>query len=229
MKTEMINKLLDILLLPKGLYKRLTNKKTSLYIGIIFIGLIDLGFDLFDRYSEIFSNRTQGDLIFNIFLTVVFIVAFGIIDVLFFTIPLFDLFKRFRKSTKLPLNKDTIGIISRNIKEREIKDKGLMVKLMKVYIASHLPIVPAEIFIFLISENIVNGSSNITWLILVVSVIGILIPIWFSAAIAKGINVLYEFRPLFKRMVFVIIFVWNILLVYAFTYMKDKWILVLFK
>jgi len=82
-----MGKLLDVLLFPKDLYKRITDKKPGLYGGIIFVGLVDIVFVLFINYNKLFVDKTQGDLIFNIILSIIFIFGLGIIDVFFFSIP----------------------------------------------------------------------------------------------------------------------------------------------
>jgi hypothetical protein len=225
----LMNRLLDILLFPKDLYKRITDRKPSLYAGIIFVGLADLGFVLYKNFNELFTNKTQGDLIFNIILSILFVIVIGIIDVFFFSLPLFDLFKRFKKDKNLPQNRGITDIKDSGIKDRDIRDKGLLIKLIKVYIVTHFLILPAEIVVFLIYRNIINNTGIATWVMYISVIIDLLIPIWFSAAISRGVNVLYDFKPVFKRLAFVIIFVWNHLLAYAFSYMIDKWMLVLFR
>jgi len=217
-----MNKLLDILLFPKGLYIRITDRKPNLYAGIIFVGLADLGFVLYKNFGKIFTNKAQGDLITNIILSIIFVLAIGIIDAFFFSLPLFDLFKRFKKDKK-------DGRVQKEQKDRDIKDRSLLIKLIKVYIATHFLILPAEIVVFLIYHNFINDTNIVTWIIYISVVIELLIPIWFSAAISRGVNVLYNFNPMFKRLAFLIIFVWNHVLVYAFSYMIDNWMLVLFR
>lgn len=92
-----MNRLLDMFLFSKDLYKRITDKKQSFYAGIIFVGLADIGFHLYKYFDKIFINKVKGDLIFNIVLSIIFVIAIGVIDVFFFSIPLFDLFKRFKR------------------------------------------------------------------------------------------------------------------------------------
>jgi len=106
-------------------------------------------------------------------------------------------------------------------------DRGLLIRLIKVYIVAHFLILPAEILIFYIYYNLNNEINTV--FIYLAAIIDLLIPIWFSAAISRGVNVLYNFSPLFKRLAFLAILVWNHLLVYAFSYMIDNWILALFR
>jgi hypothetical protein len=230
-----MDRLLDILLFPKELYKRITDKKPSLYAGIIFIGLIDLSFILYRNFDELFINKVHGDLIFNIFLSIIVVAAIGIIDVMFFTLPMFDLFKRFKKNKNLSSkfssssNKDILGLKNVKLKGQNIEDKNLLIRLMKVYIITHFLILPAEIAIIMIYKNLINDVNIVTWVIYISAIIDLAIPIWFGSAITRGTNVLYTFNPIFKRLVFLIVFVWNHLLSYALSYMIDKWILILFR
>ncbi len=200
-----MNKLLNILLFPKSLYGRITSKKSSLYAGILFVGFVDVIFLLILNYSSLFTNKMLGDLIFNIILSVIIMIAFGIIDVCCFSIPMFDLFKHFKKSDAVKA------------------DRELLIKLMKVYVAVHLIIFPVELIIFLILYNFPNGNS--VFLFYLLSIVYSLIPIWFSSAITRGANVLYNFVPPFKWIAFLVILLWNYLLGYAFSYMTNNWIL----
>lgn len=58
-------KILDVLLYPEGFYKRLTNKKFSLIIGMIVVGIIDLGFPLYFNSGKAF-NSIFNKIAFNI-------------------------------------------------------------------------------------------------------------------------------------------------------------------
>ncbi|NLC69458.1 MAG: hypothetical protein GX754_11900 [Clostridiaceae bacterium] len=204
-----VDKLLNIILFPRELYLRITGKRPSLYMGILFIGLKDVIFVLLSNYKDLFIDKIPGDMPLNIFLSIIFIVGMGILDVCFFSIPLFDLYKRFKKIGSVRI------------------DRELLVKLMKVYIVAHFVILPAEIFIFILFWNSGNGIS--TFLFYLSGVLYILIPIWFSAAISRGVDTLYNFVPFYKWLSFGAILVWNHLLGYAFSYIIESWILPLFR
>jgi len=206
-----IDKLLNILLFPESLYKKISDKKLTLYLGIIFIGIVDFGFVIADNFKQFYRGDDQSKIIYNISLTIIFTLLLGIIDTLFFSIPLSDLFKRFKKNEKSKLTDET----------------GNFVKLIKVYMVTHILILPAEIATFIMYKNVVNDVNS--WLLYVAFFIDLIIPFWFSAAIARGINAIYDFKPIYKKLVFLATFVWNYLLGYAFSYIIFNWILKLFK
>lgn len=201
-------KLLDILLLPRRLYLGLTDRKSTLYLGILFIGLADIALPyLKDNYAKLYMGKPSGTLVYNIILTIAFIVMLGFVDVLFFTIPLFDLFKVFKE-------------------EKEIFNAGdLRIKVAKVYITAHIVIVPVNVILYFAFRNI----SSSMLLAQLAAYIVLLVWIWFSAIISRGINVIYSFQPRFKRLVFLAVFLWSLLLGAALEYMIGHWMMALFR
>jgi hypothetical protein len=119
-------KILDILLLPKSIYQKLTGKKAPLLMGVFFVGMVDIVFTLADNYSEIFGGGSQRAVVYNILIVLISLIVLGIADVLFFSVPLFDLFKLFRKE-----------------KGSELQ-KNMLVKLAKVYVTAHIIIIPLD-------------------------------------------------------------------------------------
>jgi len=200
-------KLLDILLLPRNFYKKLNDKRLTLYFGIIFIGIADFMFNFLDNYSAIFSGKAENAIYKNIVLFAVFIVIVGAVDILFFSKPLFDLFKKFKKES------------------HEFESDTKLIKLMKVYISAHFVLVPLEILIYAAAKNVDSLNYN---LVLIAAFIELILPVLFSAAIARGINVIYNFEPLFKRLVFIVVFIWSYALGYALSYVIDNWIMGIF-
>lgn len=91
-------KLSDVLLYPKEFHGRLTDRKPSLYAGILFVGVVDLFLpDFVETCKVLFSGKTSNEVILNILLSVCVVLIFGIIDVVVFSLPLFDLFKYIKK------------------------------------------------------------------------------------------------------------------------------------
>jgi len=199
--------LLDILFLPKNFYRKLNEKKLTLYMGIIFIGIVDLVFTFADNYSNIFSNKAENVILKNIVLLVACIIIIGIVDVVFFSIPLFDLFKKFKKESQ------------------DIEPRTKLIKLMKVYISAHFVLVPLEILIYLAAKNINSLNYSVVF---IAAFIEMILPIIFSAAIARGINAIYDFQPIYKSLVFIVTFVWSYALGFALSYVIDNWIMRLF-
>ncbi|HHW48190.1 MAG TPA: hypothetical protein GXX14_06190 [Clostridiaceae bacterium] len=200
-------KLLDILLLPKNFYKKLNDKRSTLYLGIVFVGIADLVFNFLDNYSAVFGGKAGNAIYRNIMLSVVFIVILGAVDILFFSKPLFDLFKKFKKET------------------RETETGTKLIKLMKIYISAHFVLVPLEILIYIAAKNINSLNYNV---VLIAAFVEFILPVLFSAAISRGINVIYNFQPLFKRLVFIVVFIWTYALGFALSFVIDNWIMKLF-
>jgi len=203
-------KLLDIFLLPRRLYQNLTDRKLPLYLGILFVGLADLALPhLKENYIKLFANKSLNALLCNVILAVLFAVVIGLVDVIFFSVPLFDLFKVFRK-------------------EKEVSEAGnLRIKLMKIYILAHVIIVPVNIILYFVFPNINVNSNNP--LIVLLAYISLLVMVWFSAIISRGINSIYSFQPVFRRVVFLTVFLWNFILAPVLEYIISSWIMPLFR
>lgn len=208
-----MEKFFNIVLFPKSLYKRISDNKLTLFLGIIFIGIIDLGFVLVEGFRQFFGGAETSKTVYNIALAILFTLLLGVVDVLFFTIPMFDLFKRFKKRE---------GSVVTN-------EQGQFIKLAKVYIIAHFLILVPQIIMFLIYRNIVLTLNISNRLLYVALFIDFIIPFWFSAAISRGVNTIYKFKTLFGKLSFLILFVWNYVLGHALSYVISNWILSVFK
>ena len=87
--------LIDRLLFPKDFFKKITDKLHTLYIGIVLIGLVDLGMSLIYKIPFYFYNKPTEILVYNISLALCIIILVGLLDIIFFAMPLFDIFKNF--------------------------------------------------------------------------------------------------------------------------------------
>ncbi|NMB96552.1 MAG: hypothetical protein GYA02_08065 [Clostridiaceae bacterium] len=210
---SIVKKFLNIILLPGSVYKRITDKKLTLILGIFFVGIVDLVFAMVDNFKGYFSEGDLGKTVFNIALAILFIVLLGVVDVLFFSLPMFDLFKRFKKSEGLSITNET----------------GQFVKLVKIYVIAHFLILIPQIIMFLIYQNVISTLNINSWWLYLAFFIDLIIPIWFSGAISRGVNVIYKFRTIFARLSFLVLFVWNYVLGYALSYIISNWIIPLFK
>jgi len=203
--------LLDILLFPKSYFAKITDKLPTLFLGIIFVGLSNAAFLLLDYIPVMFFDKELSVLIFNSTFALCIAVLLGLVDIVFFSLPLFDLFKYFR------------------LKER-IKDiNGQLIKLMKVYISSYLIIVPVQAF-FEATVRIsrwIGMNTNFTLAIALIEFI--LMPIWLGAIVARGINTIYDFDDRLKSMIFAIAYGWHLILSYVLSFFVSNWIPVLFK
>lgn len=201
---------LDILLFPRSFFAKITDKLPTLYLGIIFVGLSDVAFLLLDHIPGLFYNKSLTVLIFNSTLALCVGILLGLIDIVFFALPLFDLFKFFR------------------VKEGIKNINGQLIKLMKVYISAYFIIVPVQAFfaatVYL--GGMVGMSSDFSASMALIEFI--LVPIWLGAIVSRGINTIYDFDDRLKSMIFVIVYTWNLLLSYALTYTAGNWILLSF-
>jgi hypothetical protein len=202
-------KLKDILLFPEQVYQKLSDRRITLYLGILFIGIADLAIPFIERYKTLFAGQSPETVIYNISLTVLFVVALGLVDVLFFTLPLSDLFRAFKKE------KDA----------NKIED--MKIKLSKVYMLAHTLIVPINIIVYFIFLNAANDKGDI--ILELAAYISLLVWVWFSLIISRGINVIYNFRPFFRRLVLLSVFLWTLLTGSAIDYIIRNWIMMLFK
>jgi len=203
--------LLDILLFPKSYFAKLTDKLPTLFLGILFVGLSNAVFLLLDYMPGIFYNKTLSVLIFNSTLALCVAVLLGLIDVIFFSLPLFDLFKFFR------------------VKERIRNINGQLIKLMKVYISAHFIIVPVQVFFEATVRLAEWGGMTSSFAFYIELIEFILMPIWLGAIVARGINTIYDFDDRLKSMIFVIVYSWHFILSYALGYTIGSWILLLFR
>lgn len=200
--------LLNILLLPKKLYQNLNGNRFTLYIGILLVGVIDTGFYLSDKYRELFLDKPQSIFMENVLLACIFSLLIGIIDVLFFSKPLFDLFKRFVRE------------------EGPTAGRDRFIPLMKVYVVANIYNIPLQLFfLYLIRKTSDSPQGSMALLVLIVD---LMISMWFNAIITRGINSIYRFHPLFKRLVFPVVFLWSFLLSYAMS-MLYTWASMLFR
>lgn len=201
-------KVWDILLFPRSMYQKITGNKATLYLGMLFVGIADIAFDMYMDKFKAFTGKSRDDIIFNAILLVLAIIVIGALDVIFFSLPLSDLFKYFKKE------------------EGKQDGSGNLVRLMKVYIMAHLIIVPVEIFIY---ASLVDRTGVSTVVQVIAEIFALALPFWFSAAITRGINAIYHFQFLFKRLVFIVVFVWSYLLSNVLSFAIDKWVMILFR
>jgi hypothetical protein len=201
----------DIFLLPKTLYVMLTQKKGMLYPGIILVGIADLIFSLVNANKNILAGKSQNAIYYNITLFALFAVIYGFMDVLFFSIPIFDLFKKFPKET---------GFI---VKE------NLLIKIMKVYIIANFLVLPLNIVFYIVNPETGHFFGHTGFLDSILAVLTLISFIWYNAIISRGVNAIYRFQPIFKRLVFITALIWSYLLSIALDFIFDKVMLTMLK
>ncbi len=208
-----MKKVWNVLLYPAGFFERLTNNKVTLAAGIILIGLIDFFIpDVMEAYKTYFTDitgKSPSDIQFNIVLAVFVILLLGFIDVAFFSIPLYDIFKFFKKKEGLP-------------------HQASAIKVMKIYIMSHFLIIPVNVLLYYTVFHNLSSDSGAGEIILAEAVF-FAVMIWSSAIITRGINTLYQFGPFLKRLTFLIVFTWGFLFSMVLDMQIMNWLLKLFK
>lgn len=233
------DKLFDILLYPSGLYSRLNDSKATLYAGIVLVGAIDLIHpDANIVYKPYFVGRPTNILYTNVLIGILLILLLGIIDVTFVSVPLFDFFK-FIKKKELNLydklekygkvngkEKEKLVLPVMNKEDREYT--ASRIKVMKAYIMSHFIIVPVTAAVYYAFLRHVTDISPV-WMQYLALGISLLIFIWSAAVMARGINSLFRFTPVFKRFTFIIVFTWNYIFSAVFNEQIMNWLLRLFR
>ncbi|HHV97012.1 MAG TPA: hypothetical protein GXX37_11165 [Clostridiaceae bacterium] len=207
-----MKKFLDIILLPESLYRKITGKKLTLILGILFVGILDIIFAIVGNFKTYFNSEDLSKLIYNTALVILLVVIIGALDVIFFTVPMFDLFKRFKKGERSAVSNES----------------DLFVRLAKIYIIAHFLTLIPQIAI-LLYDNVIRTLNLNSWLLYVAFFIDFIIPLWFSGAIGRGVNVIYRFRTIFGKLSYLILFIWNYVLSNALSYAITNWIIPLFK
>lgn len=184
----MKNMFIDALLLPKSYFRRITDKKGPLFAGMIFIGLADIfRLDLFQNLWNLIAGKPSVYSVPEAVVLVLSAVVIGVLDAFVFSLPLFDLFKVFKKEP-----------------HTEVNDS--LIRLMKVYISGHFIIVPLNILM----SCFVNISETTALSVLIsIVILDMLFIIWFSAIISRGINTIYTFMPNYRLIVFSLVFIWD--------------------
>jgi len=224
----MKDKLYDILLFSKKYYKKLTDKKYTLYLGILMVGAIDLLLpDTAEVFKQIFAQKASSTVIIDAIILAAVIVLIGIVDVTFVTIPLYDIFN-FIKGKESGVNvlqtQDDPDIYSM---EPSAPSDASRIKVMKAYISVHFLITPVSmLFYYLFTRNITGESpAELVYLALAVEM---LLFIWIAAILTRGINELFRFNPIFARITFLIVFTWYFIFNMAFSGQIMQWVWKLF-
>lgn len=204
----MKKKLADIFLYKKAVFEKITSSRKTFYLGILAVGMIDIALFVFARANLFFGSENPNRM-YNIFIGIIAVLLIGAVDVLFFSIPIKDLLRKFRREDKLA----------------DMENK--VVKIGKIYVLAHLPVLPLNIIYLVLYNNLAADISNPLWYL--VLIIDLIVPFWFAAIISRGINSIYNFAYLFKKMVFFVVFIWSFLLGYAISYMLSNWVVLLFK
>jgi hypothetical protein len=204
------SRLWDIFLLPGRYFQRITDRRATLYLGVLLIGVVDLLFPFTDLHSRYFSGRTDMGVIKNVILLIVFTVLLGFVDVLFFSLPVFDILKFIKR------------------KQKWNPGNGLLIRVMKVYISAHFIIIPLQLIAYYLEKK-ANIRADQSLALQFVLYLGVLFSLWFSAIITRGLITLFQFDARFRMVIFIVVYFWNDLLGVAFNYIEKNWVTLLLK
>lgn len=234
--------LADIFLYPVHLYEKLTDKKVTLVLGIVLVGAIDLLLpDVANVFKVLFSGRSTGDVRFNAVMTVVVILVLGLVDVVFIGVPLFDIFK-YLKIKEATMAVELVGQVEQRENDDDEDENPLLrlkntvtmehnasaIKVMKVYIMSHFIIIPVTTLLYYtLTRGITTDSAP--WMQNLSLAIFMGVFLWSAGVLSRGVNVLFRFNALFKRLTIFIVFTWTFIFSMVFDMQILNWLLKLFK
>jgi hypothetical protein len=218
------SKLLNILLYPTQLFDKITDKRATLYAGIILVGAIDLLLpDVAAMFKQHFNGKPVSDIYFNTVTAILLIVVLGLIDVIFVSMPLYDFFKFIKKKEETSLT-----LTSSEEKIVVVPHTATSIKIMKTYIMSHFIIIPVSMILYFIFLKDVTDTSP-AWQLNIALVLYMLLYIWMAAIITRGINTLFKFNPIFKKLTFIIVFGWSYLFKMVFDMQILYWLSKIFR
>lgn len=198
----MFKNIFNLILLPEKFYKRFTDRIFTLIIGVFAVGIIDYIFSISEKLHSFFIDKTSMDLSINIFYSLIIIIVFGIGDVAFFSFPVSDIIKRLKS------DKDTNS------------EKSSQIKIMKVQILANCIIfIPTLVLTYL--SNGIDPEKNIELSVIIVYVY-LIIQIWLSAIITRGIKSVFEIEQRFKPLIFPIVFFWYYIVGMALNFVMEK-------
>ena len=209
--------LLDIFLLPKAVYGKLTENRTILYIGILLVGIRNVVLNLGDSFLQYFLGKPQEILIFNASVLILFIIIIGIIDVVGFSVPMFDFFNLLKK-------REGDG------GDKEDKPAGRVspVMVMKVYIIANLLVSPVDIPFYIWISGLgdaVLGPLQST----IVQILALAVFFWYYGIIVRGTNVFYRFKGVLRVLAVAAVLLYSSVLGTALGLIYQKGILALLK
>jgi hypothetical protein len=197
----MFKNILDVVLLPQKLYKKVTDRIITLFVGVFALGIIDYIFSISDKLQSLFIDKTFLDLSKNILFSLIFIIVFGLGDVIFFSVPLTDIIK------KLKSDEDT-------------DEKSSRIKIMKIQILANCIIfIPTLVLTYI--SNQIDLEKNIELSVLLMYGF-MIIQIWMSAIITRGIKSIFDIEQRFKLLIFPIVFFWYFIVGMALSFVMEK-------
>jgi hypothetical protein len=209
MKTK-YNRFIDLFLLQKDFYSRLTDKSLWLYIGIVFVGIRDVAFNVLNTSST--TSVLRGNLSMDFRTMAALLVTaliIGLVDVLSFSYPVFDIIKHFKKRNEA-YNAMPVGNTY----------SSLLTKVMKVYIMANIILTPLDAVTYFTNRAALSAESTV--FMFITSVLVILAYFWFNGVITRGLCILFRLSDNVRGLVFVLVFMWNALIGEAINFLMNQ-------
>lgn len=187
-------KLLDIILLPKRFYEGISSRLWTLYIGIILVGINDLFVTFYASFDELFSGKSVTVILQNAGISLISIIIIGTIDVICFSKPLSDIFKR--------LGTTEVGA----------SDNGITIKLMKAYVVANVLMLIINIVLLLGSLGTVDNSSATAAASDSSDLLSTLAILWICAIVTRAAGIIHKMESRNKLTAFILIYIWSLLL-----------------
>lgn len=185
-------------MLPEQVFEKLSlHVGTFVYIGILMVGVYNFVFPGRDVFSGNFAGRVAAESPAKILLVLVISAVVGLINVYIFCKPMHAFLV--------------------NRRYADVRDPvQAVIKLVKVYIYSHVPIVFISLVIrYLMVFNIYRNDVNIRFLV------GVILPLWFSYIISRGCNIVYKIKGKNAAATFIAVFVWFYLVSEVFHHLSS--------
>lgn len=188
----------DMLMLPEQVFEKLSlHVGTFVYIGILMVGVYNFIFPGRDVFKGNFASRLMTESLAKILLALVISAVIGLLNVYIFCKPLHNF------------------LIKRKYAHSQNSAHTVM-KLVKVYIYSHVPIIFISIVIrYLMVFNVYRNDVNVRLLTFVI------LPLWFSYIISRGCNIVYKIKGKYAAATFIAVFTWFYLVSEGFHYLSS--------
>ncbi len=208
----LMNRLKKLLFLHEDLFKGFTDKRQVIFIGILLVGIRDLWLNLFSfkHFDMYFKGKSSEELLQNIIVAAFAVILLGAADVLFYCIPLSDLFCFFRRHEKI----------------RDPKSHSR--KLMKVYILANMLVTPIDALSLYIGNN-PGAVGREDFAGLLVFVLGMISLLWFFSTIIRGANTIYRLQHVYKLLTIPAAILWMELLGSALDFIYRQCIIAFFR
>lgn len=193
-----------------SIYKKLNGKLPALILGMILVGTFNVLPLVISKHHEIFPAADSSNRSYNLLMLALAAIVLGVLDVLVFCTPLYDIFKIMKKEGPMEYTGE------------------LRVKLCKVYVIAHLPVLPMQtVLLYVLSISDIERMSTGGYLFALL--LSFILSMWFYILISRGVNALYNFQPLQRTFVFPIALVWSFILGTVLEYGLNNFVIKLFR